>query len=136
MSGLGRSYDEIVMTWYRQLVLNNNTKHDAIDVSIIWPDNKPIYGITIESHTAIRGFNKLEIKFIVKKAFPRTTVEATTDRGKELLPAELKHAQFAIGYTNEKGKKFFTLFTFNDGKESHNSFSRKIPKLKSINNGS
>ena len=135
-SGVGQSYDQIAMTWRRQLVLQNNTKQDAIDVNLIWPENKPVFPITIEPHTTIRGFNKLEIAFTVNKVFLRTTVEATNDRGRDLLPAQLKWAQFAVSYSNEKGKQFYTRFTFEDGKEPLNSFHRKIPKLEPLGNGS
>jgi hypothetical protein len=128
-SGSSRIPGEIEMEWRRQLILKSITKHDSIDIQLIWPDNNNRLDIRMPEHTIVRGYDKYEVSFAVKKSFPHDQVVAAGSSRETLLPPELKEVRFVIAYSSEKGKKFYTLFKFNSRTGHENFFYRVRPRI-------
>lgn len=121
--------NQIEMYWQRELILINNTKHEALEVKLIWPKNEVLLDIKISPHTNVSSHDKIEVPFTFTKSFPRDQVVAAGPTRESLTPPALKETQFVITYSNEKGKQFYTLFKFQEGKESNNSFHFLLPRL-------
>ncbi len=121
--------NQIEMNWQRKLILINNTKHDALEIQLLWPNDKALLDIKVSAHTNIPSRSKIEIPFVVKKSFPHHQVVAAGSTRESLIPPELKKTQFVLTYSSEKGKKFYTLFKFQEGSEPHNSFYRSMPRV-------
>ena len=112
--------------------MKNNSKYDALNIGLIWPDNKALYALTFDEHTHLRGFDSLEKEFVVTNPVKREIALYMYDEVLT-LPSELKWAQFAISYKNEKGKTFYTRLTFENGKPAINTFHWFRPQLKKSN---
>ncbi len=120
---------QIEMKWNRQIVLKNISKHNSLDVQLIWANNNNPFNIKLPEHTVISGYDKYEISFVVKKSFPFDQVASAGSTRESLLPPELEEIIFVISYRSEKGKKFYTLFKFNYKKDCENFYYRLKPKI-------
>jgi hypothetical protein len=117
---------ELRLTWCYSLSLTNVTKHDALNLQVIHASDHVLSRLPL---VHLKGLADSKIEAKLSKLVDRNTVvRAGHDFHGKLHPPELRDITICLGYQNETGFRFYTLYK-KKGDLEENSYHFGRPQL-------
>ncbi len=112
--------------WKQNLIIENISKNDVLNLRIIWPSKFPPTPLNFDKDSFIKSFNSITEEIILEKYISYEELEGhSADRFDYFMPLNLKNLTFMLCYENEVGKRFYVRYKRNDSKEIYD----KKPKF-------
>jgi len=120
------------MTWTGELVIKNNSKFDAYDLGIEYP--KGVVFTTVDKlqpHNNLSAKSELRLKFTWLRDYVHNPTGLQYRQGQidTKFPLDRKEFVLTLEYSNEKGKKFYSVFKKTENGIKTDLFVLK-PKIK------
>lgn len=116
----------LILQWRGKLDIYNSTKHDALNVELLWPDGRPTFPLSPLEEQHIKALDTVSLNYVVKRVVPLEASESGANKLSESYPDELRRFVLILQYTNEMNKRFYTKYT-KDGMKQSCTFHRSPP---------
>ncbi len=111
------------LTWVYNLKIRNNTGLNAYNLKLLNPviDSKTILYPPIDNLKPILANTEIEYTLTIKESIEGTSRQSQVKM--QNPPNIIQEQKVALEYTNEKGLKFYTVFTYEKSSSQNHFFS-------------
>jgi len=135
ISGTKGKYREVLQKG--KIEFYNTTKHDALDIDLIWGPTQPAINLQPMKFRHIKGLERLTLTFSCEIKIPLDELAKDKNIFANKFPCIFPKHSLVLKYSNEMHKKFFSLLQMNDTGircSYHRKFPRQFKECVPVNN--